>query len=236
MDKKQMEEYLQMAEKRGIGPDGKFYFRCTACGKCCTHRDDVLMSPDDIYRASKHLGMRTVDFCKQFCTCHMGPDSLLPIMSPIMKGRIEKCVFLENKKCAIHAAKPSVCELYPLGRLRKPEEGKVIYFMQPMDCGKKDEAHTPREWLSTTGLERSESVSLLWAEAITEMTRRMRGMFLETCDERRLYVRDVLYRLILFRMYLNYDTDKEFVPQFKENLNAVREAMGEAEEMLNAAK
>ena len=42
--------------------------------------------------------------------------------------------------------------------------------------------------------------------------------------------------MILFRMYLNYDTDKEFVPQFKENLNAVREAMGEAEEMLNAAK
>ena len=52
------ENYEQMK----IGPDDPFHFRCKECGKCCIHREDILLSPHDLFRAARELGMTTVEF------------------------------------------------------------------------------------------------------------------------------------------------------------------------------
>lgn len=32
-----------------LGPDDTFTFHCTQCGKCCIHREDILLSPKDLF-------------------------------------------------------------------------------------------------------------------------------------------------------------------------------------------
>ena len=38
---------------REIGIDGTFKFHCTCCGKCFTHREDILLNPMDVYNMSR---------------------------------------------------------------------------------------------------------------------------------------------------------------------------------------
>ena len=41
-------------DKMKIGLDDTFKFNCTLCGKCCKDREDILLTPRDIFRLAKH--------------------------------------------------------------------------------------------------------------------------------------------------------------------------------------
>ena len=43
---KELKEQLGYEE---IGLDDTFTFHCTQCGKCCIHREDILLSPKDLF-------------------------------------------------------------------------------------------------------------------------------------------------------------------------------------------
>ena len=42
-------------EKMKLGADDTFRFSCKQCGKCCINRDDIILTPFDLFRASKKL-------------------------------------------------------------------------------------------------------------------------------------------------------------------------------------
>ena len=46
-------------ETMKIGVDEPFPFHCTMCGKCCINREDILLTPRDIYNMAKELGITT---------------------------------------------------------------------------------------------------------------------------------------------------------------------------------
>ena len=53
-----------------IGIDEEFKFHCTECGKCCIHREDILLNPMDIYNMSRELGISTQELFGRYCeTC-----------------------------------------------------------------------------------------------------------------------------------------------------------------------
>lgn len=49
---KELKEQLGYEE---IGLDDTFTFHCTQCGKCCIHREDILLSPKDLFHIAKNL-------------------------------------------------------------------------------------------------------------------------------------------------------------------------------------
>lgn len=49
---KELKEQLGYEE---IGLDDIFVFHCTQCGKCCIHREDILLSPKDLFHIAKKL-------------------------------------------------------------------------------------------------------------------------------------------------------------------------------------
>ena len=61
-----------------LGLDDSFQFHCTACGKCCINREDILLTPRDLYNASKALNMPPVEFVEAYCECYIGQDSRIP--------------------------------------------------------------------------------------------------------------------------------------------------------------
>ena len=106
------ENYDQMM----IGPDDTFRFHCTMCGKCCINREDILLNPYDVYRASKELRITPGDFFAKYCETYLGSSSSMVVVRLLPRGPEKRCPLLKGKRCAVHAGKPTVCALFPLGR------------------------------------------------------------------------------------------------------------------------
>lgn len=213
-------------DKMKIGPDETFRFGCKECGKCCIHREDILLSPNDLFRAAKELGLSVVGFYQQYCEGYIGQDSRIPIIRLLPQGSVRRCPLLKDHHCMIHKAKPSVCAMFPLGRgvaLKKdkaPEEQdiKIQYILQPPICGDRSETHTVREWLASFGMEVDDPIFLQWQQfimtahdAIAELEKKLPK------EEMRRF-----WNLLTYCAYLNYDTAKDFASQFGENISDAR--------------
>ena len=61
---KELKEQLGYEE---IGLDDTFVFHCTQCGKCCIHRDDILLSPKDLFNIAKKFQITPENALEQYC-------------------------------------------------------------------------------------------------------------------------------------------------------------------------
>jgi uncharacterized protein len=82
-------------------------FTCQdGCANCCDQDGFVYLSEGDVKRAAKFVGLRQKAFEEKYIyrTAHM---------RRFRKPRDRQCPFLEDKKCAIHPAKPTQCRTFP---------------------------------------------------------------------------------------------------------------------------
>jgi Fe-S-cluster containining protein len=102
-----------------------FSFTCRACSRCC--RDKViLVGPHEILGMSRALGIGTTEFLSRYT--EQGGTSL-------RTSEDGRCIFVGPDGCRVHAHRPLVCRLYPLGRKTdaKGRESFAMYATQP-DC------------------------------------------------------------------------------------------------------
>jgi hypothetical protein len=86
---------------------GALRFECIpGCTNCCRQTGWVYLSPDDLPRAARFLGMSDQEFTARYVyrTRHR---------MRLRKPRGSQCHFLQEKGCAIHPAKPTQCRLFP---------------------------------------------------------------------------------------------------------------------------
>ena len=151
--------------------NSEFVVGCDQCGECCRNRDDILLSPYDVFHMVKATGMQIVDMLKKYTETYLGPTSNLPIIRVVYRKEPDgstTCPFLGKKSdkyyCRIHENKPYVCRSYPLGRMTSYSSEKTTdannvkprYFQQPIEgtlCSGMKRAicnnlkHTVCEWV-----------------------------------------------------------------------------------------
>lgn len=203
-----------MMEEACVGKDEVFRFGCTKCGRCCRYKDDVIMTPFNVYNAAKRLDVH-VDVIASKCIFFMGERSFMPLMAAEMRPDDGFCAFMGKDGCVLGSMKPGCCSLYPLGRAAEFNSGKITYFIQPVDCGTKDEEHTPREWLGE-GFADGEEFFLKWGRAAAKILEKMRRIF----NSGRAGTAGAMEmaRILTGPLYLDYRTDEEFIPQFEKNV------------------
>ena len=214
---------FQDIESMTVGLDDTFKFHCDQCGKCCTHRNDIILSPMDIFRMAKELKMTPAEFYDQFCVFNIGDNSRLPIVRLASVGNDEHCILLHNRKCSVHKVKPSVCAMYPLGRYmlfdqeQYSEESfsaaKVKYLLQPLSCGDESEEHTIREWLSGFDIKLEDEAFVRWQLAISRFMRKLT----ELEKKHNMLTMMEIWFVVRVVLYLQYDTSMDFLPQFVRN-------------------
>lgn len=59
-------EDIITAKTRALKPGQKFRFHCMQCGDCCRHREDILLTPFDLFRIAGHLSITPGEVAKQF--------------------------------------------------------------------------------------------------------------------------------------------------------------------------
>lgn len=217
-----------------IGLDEQFRFSCTMCGKCCINREDILLSPKDICHMSKELGLTPDSMFSQYCEAYVGQDSRIPIVRLKPRGSARRCPLLKNRKCLVHKAKPSVCAMFPIGRCLaadKPEEGirdfskaRLEYIFVNPECGDRSETHTVREYLESFGIQAENDVYFMnWNQTILKMS----SVFREIEKSVSMRVMNTIWTAAFAVVYLNYETDKDFMPQFDENIRRFFDMMDE---------
>ena len=88
--------------------DSAFSYQCNACSRCCHHKG-IRVSPYEILRLARHLGISTTEFIAQHTEAG----------GTMLRGSEDNdsaCIFLTPKGCGVHPDRPLVCRIYPLGR------------------------------------------------------------------------------------------------------------------------
>ena len=94
------------------------FFKCTACGSCCSGDGSVFLYPEDVRSMAENFKMTLQEFIDKYTDfvileyCEDGSSySYLPYI--VMKKRNDSCIFLKSKKCSIHDFKPFQCRNTP---------------------------------------------------------------------------------------------------------------------------
>lgn len=122
-------EHTTSCHETTLAPEDSFRFECGMCGACC--RDDryIVLTPQDIFMLSRHLGVNSGEFLESHC--HVQRDAGLngvPLAAMRTPGGV--CVFHENNLCAAHTARPACCRNYPVGTRLEPGGGMVHELMR----------------------------------------------------------------------------------------------------------
>lgn len=92
--------------KTGLNRQSGFGYVCNRCLVCCRFKT-IQLNPYEIARLAGNRGLSTTQFIKRFTT-HGG--------TILQANEDGTCVFLDAGGCSVHADRPLVCRLYPLGR------------------------------------------------------------------------------------------------------------------------
>ena len=88
-------------------------------GTCCA--TDVSLTPYDIARMRRHLGIDTHRFLSAYCLSRVDSHTGFPCV--LVKSKEDgTCIFLESHGCEIYESRPSCCRNYPLARVIEDED------------------------------------------------------------------------------------------------------------------
>ena len=85
----------------------RFGYTCHRCLRCCHHKI-IHVDPYEISRLARNRGVTTTDFRVRWTMDGAG--------TTLAQTDDGACVFLGTEGCTVHADRPLVCRLYPLGR------------------------------------------------------------------------------------------------------------------------
>jgi Fe-S-cluster containining protein len=122
---------------------GAYSYECNRCLRCCRDKR-IRVNPYETYRLAHALGLSTTELLARHTTAQ-GTE-----LARTDDGR---CVFLGPEGCTVHADRPLVCRLYPLGRHVVSGEPDRFHHLEPHpeSEGVFGSAGTVADYLATQG-------------------------------------------------------------------------------------
>lgn len=173
---------------------------CRGCGDCCCGMGDTIhLDPYDVSQLTQNLH---TDFSslvqKKIIGLRGDRGVILPYLAMQEDGEGgTRCPFLdENRSCRIHAFRPGLCRLFPLGRNYDPETLSFSYFVVPDGCDRKDRSKIRiAKWLEIPDLAEYEQFVSDWHFYIRDVQEKLSRTDDASC-------REALSRFILKVFYL----------------------------------
>ncbi len=118
---------------------------CSGCHMCCEGMEDtVVLDPYDIFQLSQCLNCNPQLLVGKFIELNVKDSLILPHI--IFSSDTKKCVFLNEKGlCSIHASRPGICRIFPLGRYY--HDNKHSYIIQVHECNHKKVKTKINKWI-----------------------------------------------------------------------------------------
>lgn len=188
---------------------------CEGCSDCCESMGStIILDPYDVWRLTKGLKVTFDELLQGKLELNVAEGIILPNMKT--DGESERCGFLDEKgRCSIHALRPGLCRIFPLGRYY--ENGSFQYFLQVHECKKEPKRKVKvQKWIDTPDVKRNERFILDWHYFLKDLTAR-----LEAADSQEYRKTVNLY--ILKSFYQKpWDSERDFYEQFYERLGEAK--------------
>lgn len=208
-----MKRYVSLEEIS----DGKIYkagdmvktdcLGCKDCSRCCHGMgESVVLDPYDVWRLQAGLGKNLQELMAED---RIGLNVVDGVVLPYLKmsGSNEACSFLDNNgRCSIHAHRPGICRLFPLGRYY--EENNFRYFLQNRECDHPKAKIKVEKWLDTPELVKYEAFINQWHSLLMHVEE-----LLEENQEENFGKNMNLFLLKTFFL-APYDEQKNFYEQY----------------------
>jgi Fe-S-cluster containining protein len=112
-----------------IAPGESFRFAChpdVPCFNACCSDLTMPLTPYDVLRLCRGLGMGSEQFLEEFVQVGCSEDTGFPLLRLRMEeGPGRPCPFVAEKGCGVYADRSSACRGYPLGRATRRAEGRT---------------------------------------------------------------------------------------------------------------
>lgn len=135
---------------------------CEGCSACCKGMgNSVVLDPYDVWRLEKGLSMPFAQMIGAQVMLSVVDGLILPSLN--MEGT-GVCPFLNDEgRCSIHAFRPGICRLFPLGRYY--HDGGFSYVLMTGECKKENRSKVKIEkWLGEENLTAQEDFVIRWKE------------------------------------------------------------------------
>jgi Fe-S-cluster containining protein len=208
-----------------------FKFKCHKGVKCftkCCRNINILLTPYDIVRMKKRLGISSEEFLDKYTYMEVDEKSSHPLVRLKMLGDDEKrCPFVTPEGCTIYTDRPANCRYYPVGQgiLRKdtdkgPVNEEFYFFIREPHClGYQEDAEwTIQSWKDDQEVSLYDDMNREWKEI--QLRRHPFGKNLDSNKQAQIYTAS--YDMDRFRKFVCeskflevFDIDKEETEMIK---------------------
>ena len=192
---------------------------CHGCSLCCRDMgDSILLDPYDAFQLQK--GEKTVSSLLEsgVAALTVWEGMILPHL--LMNKVTGACSFLSAEgRCSIHAYRPGMCRLFPLGR--NYSDGKMNYFLLEHACENKSRSKIKvSRWLGIAPAEQYHQFVLAWHDFRHAMVDILSEAEEEQAKQLNLYLLRTFF-------LAPYDVMGDFYEQFENRVVRIREAFGQ---------
>lgn len=140
-----------------------FRFAChpeVPCFNACCSDLALMLTPYDVLRLRRKLGMTSRDFIARLALTAQAPDTGFPMLRLRMREDMPgaPCPFVTREGCSVYPGRPGACRTYPLGRATKTgPDGEVMeqfFIVREPHCRgfEQDRDWTSAAWLQDQDL------------------------------------------------------------------------------------
>jgi hypothetical protein len=146
---------------------------CNRCSVCCHHSGDLItLTPFDTYEITRATQLSYQELLKTHFTRYENNKIWLPHLSS--NAQDGACNFLNaSGRCEIHAHRPNICRLFPLGRVYENQD--FHYFLQVNNCICKNLAPIKvKEWINISDYEANKAFLITWYQVLKALAFRLK--------------------------------------------------------------
>lgn len=194
---------------------------CEGCSACCHGMgNSIVLDPLDVHRMVCHLKKGMAELVNGPLELSVVDGIVLPNLR--MQGQSECCAFLnEDGRCSIHAFRPGICRLFPLGRYYEEETRSFRYFLQVHECRKENRTKVKvKHWIDTPDVRRYEQYIADWHYFLKDL----QGV-LSRAETEQKRAQEISMTVLKEFYFLPYEEHVDFYQQFYGRLTDVRSRM-----------
>jgi Fe-S-cluster containining protein len=167
-----------LRDKKRLSKTESFPFAChpgVACFNRCCADVNIVLTPLDVLRLSRRLGLTTGEFLDRHALIPITKDLKIPVVMLRMGDDPEKkCLFVGEQGCTVYEDRPWSCRMYPVGMAIPParagEEPEPVYVLFEDDfCeGRKEpKTWTVDQWRADQDVEPQEELEKGYREIVS---------------------------------------------------------------------
>ena len=192
---------------------------CKGCFHCCQNMgNSIVLDPYDIYRLTTSFNQTFEQLLMSGCDLNVVDGVILPNLK--MNPQTNRCNYLnEEGRCSIHPYRPSICRIFPLGRIY--ENRSFSYILQIHECQKENRSKVKvSKWIDTPDLKKNQQFITDWHYFLKAVQARLAASGEEELIKR------IAMQILQYFYIEPYHTDCDFYEQFDKRLIQMKKLAG----------